>query len=166
MYEGTFGGGATVFDFNNDGYEDVFITGGMNSDALYLNLGNGKFKDIYASSGLGKSNLYVTQGAASADVNRDGFRDLFITTITTTDGSNKIPRAENLLFINNGDSTFRDATKDYGLEDLNSFSTGVSFGDINADGFPRCFHRQLFSRIQGKTRYYKGCNYCKCQSNG
>ncbi|KAA2219054.1 CRTAC1 family protein [Maribacter flavus] len=155
VYEGTFGGGATVFDLNNDGYEDVFITGGMNSDALYLNLGNGKFKDIYASSGLGKSNLYVTQGAASADVNRDGFRDLFITTITTTDGSNKIPRAENLLFLNNGDSTFRDATKDYGLDDLNSFSTGISFGDINADGFPDVFIGNYFQEFKGKLGIIK-----------
>lgn len=155
VYEGTFGGGASVFDLNNDGFEDIFITGGMNPDALYLNLGNGTFKDIYDSSGLDKSKTYVTQGVASADVNRDGYRDLLITTITMTDGSQKIPRAENLLFLNNGDNTFRDATEEYGLEDFNSFSTGVSFGDINADGYPDVFIGNYFQEFKGKLGIIK-----------
>jgi len=40
VYEGMFGGGACVFDFNNDGWEDLFLTGGMNDDALYQNNGD------------------------------------------------------------------------------------------------------------------------------
>ena len=149
VYEGTFGGGATVFDINNDGYEDLFLTSGTAEDQLYLNQGDGTFKNIYDTSGLTISKGYVTQGAVSADVNRDGFRDLFITTINTTDGSNTIPRAKNLFFLNNGDLTFRDATSEYGLDDLNSFSTGPSFGDVNADGYPDLYIGNYFLEFEG-----------------
>ncbi len=155
VYEGTFGGGATIFDVNNDGFEDIYITGGMKPDALYLNNGNGTFKNIFQGSGLEIAEGYVTQGVVSADVNRDGFRDLFITTITTTDGKNIIPRAKNLLFLNNGDATFRDVTTEYGLDDLNSFSTGPSFGDFNADGYPDLFVGNYFQEFTGKLGIIK-----------
>jgi len=149
VYEGTFGGGATVFDLNNDGYEDIFITGGISKDVLYLNNGDGTFINIYEKSGLTISHKFVTQGAVSADVDRDGFRDLFITTINTNDSTNIIPRAKNLLFINNGDLTFRDATTEFGLSELNSFSTGGSFGDFNADGYPDLFVGNYFQNFEG-----------------
>jgi hypothetical protein len=110
VFEGTFGGGATVFDLDNDGWEDVFLTGGMRDDALYRNKGNGTFENITGRSGLQVGAKYVTQGAVAADVNKDGWKDLFITTITTRDGKSSIPRAPNLLFLNNGNGTFRDAT--------------------------------------------------------
>ncbi|MFS4446420.1 CRTAC1 family protein [Maribacter sp. 2307UL18-2] len=149
VYEGTFGGGVTVFDLNNDGYEDLFITSGTATDVLYLNNGDGTFTDIYDRSGLESSQGFVTQGAVSADVNRDGFRDLFITTISTTDGTNVIPRAKNLLFLNKGNSTFEDVTTKFGLDDFNSFSTGGSFGDFNADGFPDLFVGNYFQNFEG-----------------
>ena len=155
VYEGTFGGGATVFDMNNDGFEDLFITSGMKPDVLYLNNGDGTFKNIYKTSGLDFTKNYVTQGAVSADVNRDGFRDLFITTINTTDSNSVIPRAENLLFLNNGDLTFRDATEEFGLKELNSFSTGPSFGDVNADGYPDIFVGNYFQEFTGKLGILK-----------
>ncbi|WP_405399802.1 CRTAC1 family protein [Maribacter sp. Asnod2-G09] len=155
VYEGTFGGGVTVFDVNNDGYEDLYITSGIKSDRLYLNNGDGTFKDIFDSSGLQITNDYVTQGVVSADINKDGFRDLFITTITTTDGKSVIPRAKNLLFLNNGDITFKDVTNEYGLEDLNSFSTGPSFGDFNADGYPDLFVGNYFQEFTGKLGIIK-----------
>ena len=155
VYEGTFGGGATVFDLNNDGFQDLFITSGTAPDVLYLNNGDGTFKNIYEQSGLAVSQNFVTQGAVSADVNRDGFRDLFITTINTTDGSQVIPRAKNLLFLNNGNATFKDVTKEYGLDDLNSFSTGPSFGDVNADGYPDLFIGNYFQEFKGKLGILK-----------
>src|SRR5262245_15346745 len=80
VFEGMFGGGACVFDVNNDGLEDIYITGGMNDDVLYLNNGNGTFKNIFETSGLELTSHYVTQGVAGADVNKDGWVDLFITT--------------------------------------------------------------------------------------
>ncbi|TVZ16379.1 CRTAC1 family protein [Maribacter sp. MAR_2009_72] len=155
VYEGTFGGGATVFDFDNDGFEDLYITGGMVSDRLYHNNGDGTFTDVFTGSGLELTNQFVTQGVVSADVDRDGFRDIFITTITTTDGKNIIPRAKNLLFLNNGNGTFRDVTTDFGLEDFNSFSTGPSFGDIDADGYPDLFVGNYFQEFTGKLGIIK-----------
>jgi len=155
VYEGTFGGGVTVFDFNNDGFEDLYITSGIQADRLYLNKGNGTFEDVFKGSSLEVTNEYVTQGVVSADINKDGFRDLFITTITTTDGKNVIPRAKNLLFLNNGNATFTDVTKAYGLEEFNSFSTGPSFGDIDADGYPDLFVGNYFQEFTGKLGIIK-----------
>ena len=143
VYEGTFGGGVTVFDVNNDGFEDLYITSGIKSDRLYLNNGDGTFKNTFNGSGLEITNTYVTQGVVSADINKDGYRDLFITTITTTDGKSVIPRAKNLLFLNNGDATFKDVTNQYGLEDLNS------------DGYPDLFVGNYFQEFTGKLGIIK-----------
>lgn len=150
VFEGTFGGGATVFDLNNDGWEDVFITGGMANDALYLNKKNGTFENIYEKSGLKTAIKYVTQGAVSADVNRDGWRDLFITTITTKDNKDNVPRAINLLFLSNGNGTFREATKEFGLDRYLTFSTGAMFGDVNIDGYPDLYVGNYFQQYEGK----------------
>lgn len=149
VYEGMFGGGVCVFDLNKDGFEDLFVTGGMNDDRLYLNQGNGTFRNVYQGSGLELSKRFVTQGAACADVNRDGWVDLFITTITSKDTFPEIPRARNLLFLNNGNGTFRDATEAYGLAPLYSFSTGASFGDFNADGWPDLYVGNYFVGYEG-----------------
>ncbi|ULQ51561.1 CRTAC1 family protein [Flavihumibacter fluvii] len=150
VYEGMFGGGACVVDFNNDGFEDVYITGGMNDDQLYKNNGNGTFTNVFEQSGMTGTKKFVTQGVAGADVNRDGFVDLFITTITRRDKKLEIPREINLFFLNKGDGTFRDATKEYGLDQQYSFSTGVSFGDINADGWPDIYVGNYFNQFEGK----------------
>jgi enediyne biosynthesis protein E4 len=149
VYEGMFGGGACVFDLNNDGYEDIFITSGMNDDVLYLNQKDGTFKNIFEGSGLELTRRYVTQGVAGADVNRDGWVDLFITTITTKDSTKTIPRAENLFFLNNGDNTFRNATAEYKIDQLYCFSTGASFGDFNADGYPDLYVGNYFLEYDG-----------------
>ncbi len=149
VYEGMFGGGACVFDLNNDGYEDLYLTSGMNDDQLLLNQKNGTFKNIFEGSGLELTKKFVTQGVAGADVNRDGWVDLFITTINTKDNPQEIPRAENLFFLNTGNNTFRDATAEYGIERLYSFSTGASFGDFNADGFPDLYVGNYFLEYDG-----------------
>ena len=145
VYEGMFGGGICVLDLNKDGFEDLYLTSGMNEDRLYLNQGDGTFKNVYEGSGLEITRNYVTLGVAGADVNRDGWVDLFITTITTKDSVKRIPRAPNLLFLNNGDNTFRDVSKEFGIDQMNSFSTGVNFGDFNGRRIPRCLCRKLFS---------------------
>ncbi len=150
VYEGMFGGGIAVFDFNKDGFEDLFITSGMKEDVLYLNNGDGTFKNVYKGSGLEVTRKYVTQGAVSADVNRDGWVDLFVTTITSKDSLKVIPRAPNLLFLNNGDMTFRDATTEYKLDQLYSFGTGANFGDINADGYPDLYVGNYFLEYEGE----------------
>jgi LPXTG-motif cell wall-anchored protein len=150
VYEGMFGGGACVIDYNNDGLEDVYITGGMNDDVLYKNNGNGTFTNVFEHSGLTITKNYVTQGVSGADVNRDGFIDLFVTTITDRNKKQPIPREINLLFLNNGNGTFRDATKEYGLDQMYSFSTGGSFGDFNADGWPDIYVGNYFNQYEGK----------------
>lgn len=149
VYEGMFGGGACVFDLDNDGFEDLYITSGMNDDQLLLNQKNGTFKNIFEGSGLELTKKFVTQGVAGADVNRDGWVDLFVTTINKKDNTSEIPRAENLFFLNNGDHTFRDATAEYGIDQLFSFSTGVSFGDFNVDGFPDAYVGNYFLEYDG-----------------
>lgn len=153
VFEGMFGGGACAFDVDRDGFDDLFITGGMNDDRLYRNNHNGTFTNVYETSGLTITKGYVTQGVAAADVNRDGRVDLFITTITTKGKKLPIPRAMNLLFLNTGNGHFRDATKEYGLDKLVSFSTGASFGDINADGYPDLYVGNYFNAFKGDLTF-------------
>jgi enediyne biosynthesis protein E4 len=155
VYEGMFGGGACVFDYNNDGFEDIYITGGMNDDVLYLNKGNStgsspRFVNVFEGSGLELTKKFVTQGVVSADVNKDGFLDLFITTITSKDKKKEIPRAINLLFLGNAKGKFTDATKAYHLDQMNSFSTSASFGDVNADGWPDIYVGNYFNEFKGE----------------
>lgn len=150
VYEGMFGGGICVFDLDKDGYEDLYLTSGMNEDILYKNNGDGTFTNIYKGSGLEHTRHFVTQGVVGADVNRDGWVDLFITTITSKDSVKVIPRAMNLLFLNNGDNTFRHVTKEYKLDQLNSFSTGANFGDFNADGYPDIYVGNYFLEYEGE----------------
>jgi len=153
VFEGMFGGGACVLDYNNDGYEDLYITGGMNDDVLYKNNGNGTFINVFEQAGLAITKKYVTQGVAGADVNRDGFVDLFITTITLRNEKKAIPREINLFLLNNGNGTFRDATSEYGLDSLYSFSTAGNFGDFNADGWPDLYVGNYFNEFYGKLSY-------------
>ena len=150
VFEGFFGGGACVIDFNNDGFEDVYITGGMNDDVLYKNNGNGTFTNVFEQSGLTVTKKYVTQGVSGADVNSDGFVDLFVTSIANREKKEVISRGINLLFLNNGNGTFRDATSEYGLSNIHSFSTGPSFGDFNADGWPDLYVGNYFNEYEGR----------------
>lgn len=150
VYEGMFGGGICVLDVDNDGFEDLYMTSGMNDDVLYRNNGDGTFTNIFEGSGLELTKKFVTQGVCGADVNRDGWVDLFVTTITSKDSTKQIPRARNLLFLNNGDKTFRDATDEFGLTSLYSFSTGGSFGDFNADGYPDLYVGNYFKEYDGQ----------------
>ncbi|MEL6941787.1 MAG: CRTAC1 family protein, partial [Bacteroidota bacterium] len=152
VYEGFLGGGACVLDFNKDGFQDLYLTGGMNEDRLYLNRGDGTFENVLETAGLGITKDFVTQGVAAADINQDGWVDLFITTNKLMDSTQVIPRAKNLFFLNNGNQTFRDATADYRLDQMNSFSTGICFGDFNADGYPDAYVGNYFHDYTGPLK--------------
>ncbi|WP_235296310.1 FG-GAP-like repeat-containing protein [Portibacter marinus] len=141
--QATFGGGACVIDFDNDGWEDVYITGGLIKDALYKNNGDGSFTNVIDKMGFENVFETNTQGVTAADVNRDGFKDLLVTTMNFL--STERNSAPNFLFINNGDGTFSDQTKEWGLDQYTSNSTGASFGDINKDGYPDLYVSNYYS---------------------
>ncbi|MAD13214.1 MAG: hypothetical protein CMC04_10950, partial [Flavobacteriaceae bacterium] len=148
VYQGLFGGGVVAFDYNNDGYEDLYITGGQSQDVLYKNNGNGTFTDVTKGSGLFKDRIIVTTGVSSADVNKDGYIDLLVTTIASQNIQTKKKKtlSPNLLYINNGDGTFTERSSKFGIT-KNNFSTSSSFGDINADGYPDLFVGNYFKNF-------------------
>ncbi|QCW99485.1 T9SS type A sorting domain-containing protein [Aggregatimonas sangjinii] len=74
------GGGVAIFDFNNDGFEDIYLTGGLEDDKLFENLGNGSFRDVTKKMRITQFNGIKTMGVVAGDVDNDGFTDLFITT--------------------------------------------------------------------------------------
>jgi len=121
------GGGVAVADFNNDGKQDIFFTGNLVKNKLYINKGNMKFEDVSAKAGIEVDGWCA--GVSTADVNNDGFMDMYVCR-----GFYEDPKfRENILFINNGDGTFTDKAKEYGVND-NGFAVCASFFDYNRDG--------------------------------
>ena len=100
-----------VVDINNDGLDDIFFSGNEVNDQLYLNQGNMVFKNISKSSGIANQNNWST-GASMADVNNDGFIDIYVSTVSDY----KNLKGHNRLYINNGDLTFTESSKKIGLD--------------------------------------------------
>ena len=122
------GGGVGIIDINNDNLLDIYLTSNLNSNKLYLNLGDMKFKDITNEAGVGGTKSWST-GVSIADVNADGFLDIYVCNSGDIEGDNK----QNELFINNGDQTFTEMAKEFGLDDM-GFSTHAAFFDYDKDG--------------------------------
>jgi len=127
------GGGVGIADFNNDGLADVYLTSNMAANRLYLNLGDFKFSDITQKAGVGGSKVWST-GVAIADVNADGWLDIYVCNSGDPKGRNR----ENELFINNGNLTFTERAAEYGLADV-GFSTHAVFFDYDKDGDLDCY---------------------------
>lgn len=123
------GGGVAAGDINNDGLMDLFFTGNMSSNKLYLNQGNLKFKDISKKAGIEAKDTWCT-GVLFVDVNQDGFKDIYV---CRSFPSGRKERLRNLLYINNGDLTFTEDAERYGLND-DGYSTHASFFDYDKDG--------------------------------
>ncbi|HEX5705911.1 MAG TPA: CRTAC1 family protein [Pyrinomonadaceae bacterium] len=149
----TYGIGAAVADYDNDGLVDVFITG-VGADKLFRNAGGGKFQDVTARASLGDAGFGTS--AAWLDYDRDGRLDLFVVNYVewspetdvfcTLDGTTKsycTPQKykgqSSTLYRNRGNGTFENTTQRAGLQDPSSKALGVALLDYNDDG-----HLDLF----------------------
>src|SRR5262245_56041516 len=115
VVNGTGNSGAVAGDINNDGWPDLFLTYvGNNPDdphtKLYLNRGDGTFADITASCGL--LGEWSSLSPAFADINNDGFLDLFITSL----GIPGNRQSKNNLYLNNSDLTYTDLSSSSGAD--------------------------------------------------
>ncbi len=122
------GAGVAAGDINNDGLIDLYFSSNQETNRLYLNRGNLTFDDITESSGVAGKGNWKT-GVSMADVNGDGFLDIYACQV----GNYKSFNGRNQLFINNGNLTFREESHDYGL-DFQGFSTQAAFFDYDIDG--------------------------------
>ena len=121
------GGGVALGDINNDGLIDIYFTGNIVDNALYLNKGNWKFENITESAGVLCQDNWST-GATFIDINNDGLLDLYVAKSGKPGGNNR----HNELFINQGDLTFIESSKEYGL-DIEGLSVHASFFDYDGD---------------------------------
>lgn len=127
------GGGVAAGDINNDGLTDLYFTSNMGSNKLYLNKGNWQFEDITEKAGVGGKGKWGT-GVVMVDVNNDGRLDLFVCNA----GYQKGVGQEKDLYINNGDLTFTESAKKYGLNE-NGYTTQAAFFDYDRDGDLDCY---------------------------
>jgi len=123
------GGGVAAADFNNDGLEDLFFVSNQFANKLYLNKGDLKFEDISEKAGIVKRPGFDA-GVAVADVNNDGFLDIYITRGGWQQENNGFA---NMMYINNGDLTFTEKAEEYGLAE-NNRSIAATFFDYDKDG--------------------------------
>ncbi|TDQ14697.1 VCBS repeat protein [Algoriphagus boseongensis] len=122
------GGGVGIGDVNNDGLVDLYFTANLGPNKLYLNKGNLQFEDVTEKAGVAGTRAWST-GVAMADVNGDGWLDIYVCNSGDIQGDNK----QNELFINQGDGTFQEMAESYGLADQ-GFSTHAVFFDYDKDG--------------------------------
>lgn len=125
------GGGCAWFDYNNDGWDDLYVTGGTGMDRLYRNDGQGGFVDVSDGSGLELTSTKNTMGVSTGDVDNDGDQDIFVTTWRSTTGPNL---TNCMLFINQGSGLFFDVAEDVGITQEGFCITGAIF-DANGDGW-------------------------------
>jgi hypothetical protein len=121
---GAIGTGVALGDFDGDGRPDIFMVCKTGPNHLYRNLGHFRFEDVTARAGVGGPAGPWKQGAAFADVNNDGWLDLYVCRFG----------APNLLYINQGDGTFREEAAARGLA-LNDGSNMAAFCDYDRDGW-------------------------------
>jgi len=127
------GGGVGVGDFNNDGLQDLYFTGNMVSNKLYINKGDFKFEDVTDKAGVGGMGRWG-RGVSVVDINNDGLMDIYVCNTIYPDSA----RRRNLLYVNQGVDKdgiphFKEMAKEYGL-DLTALSTMASFFDYDNDG--------------------------------
>jgi len=151
------GQGCCVGDYNNDGWNDLFVSY-YGQNALYRNNGNGSFIEVTKEAGLLQSKLRWNSGCAFLDYNKDGHLDLFVGNyidfdvktaplpedagcaykgITVACGPPGLLGGKNLLYRNKGDGTFEDVSQKAGMWDtIGTYALSVAVGDIDNDGWP------------------------------
>jgi hypothetical protein len=121
------GGGVAIGDLNNDSLPDIYFTGNMVHDAIYINKGGLTFEEN--NSFLGASTEGWSSGVTMVDINHDGLLDIYV----CRSGNYDKPKRKNLLYINQGDLNFVEQAEMYGLAD-NGYSTQAAFFDYDKDG--------------------------------
>ncbi|MGF1669273.1 MAG: FG-GAP repeat domain-containing protein, partial [Balneolaceae bacterium] len=122
------GGGVALGDISGNGLPDIFLTGNMVQNRLYINKGDFKFEDITEQAGVGGTKTWST-GVSFVDINGNGLLDIYV----TNSGEVEEDQRRNELFINNGDLTFTEMAAEYGLDDP-GYSIHAVFFDYNGDG--------------------------------
>lgn len=122
------GGGVALGDVDNDGLTDIYLTGNMVANRLYLNRGDFQFEEVSETAGVGGEKAWST-GVAMADVNADGWLDIYVCNSGGIEDDDK----QNELFINNQDGTFSERAVEYGIADQGLSTHGVFF-DYDKDG--------------------------------
>lgn len=148
----------TVGDYDNDGYDDVFITY-WGQNVLYHNDGKGKFSDVTAKAGISTKGTRWGSGCAFVDIDRDGKLDLFVANYLIFDpaavpepgkgpnclwkgvpvncGPKGLPTDTNLMYHNNGDGTFQDVSQASGISKVqNRYAMTAIVTDFDNDGWP------------------------------
>ena len=121
------GAGVAVGDVNNDGLPDLYFASNVGPNRLYLNKGDYRFEDVTDRAGVADPDGWKT-GVTMADVNGDGYVDIYVSAVAFL-----TMHGHNVLYINNGDGTFTDRTREYGL-DFAGYSTQAAFFDYDGDG--------------------------------
>ena len=175
--------GVAVFDYNNDGHEDLYFINGASipelskTDAsywnrLYRNNGDGTFTDVTSAAGVAGEGY--SMGVAAGDYDNDGFEDLFVA------GVNR-----NILYHNNGDGTFTDITRKAGIADAGPrkmWSISAGWFDYDNDGWldlfvvnyckwspeidPYCGRNEPGYRTYCHPKYYEGLPNTLYHNNG
>jgi hypothetical protein len=111
------GGGVALGDINNDGLLDIYFTGNLVDNQLYLNKGNWQFEDITSKAGVSSEGVW-SSGVSFIDINNDGLLDIYVCKAgPPSDNSNR----HNELFINNGDLTFTEKSIYEGIRNLKDY---------------------------------------------
>jgi hypothetical protein len=143
-----YGMGCAVGDFDNDGHDDLFLTG-LDQTVLYRNRGDGTFEDVTARAGVGSSRW--TTAAGFADLDADGDLDLVVVTYVDANPADplgcrdrsdrlihcqpeRFPAQLDHLFRNNGNGTFTDVSKEAGIEVPEGKGLGLAIADFDDDG--------------------------------
>ena len=155
----TMGPGVAFIDYDNDGWQDIFIVNGMDwpghtqkhtTPKLYHNNHDGTFTDVTHKAGLDVE--LFGMGVAVGDYDNDGFDDLFVTTM-----------GQSHLFHNNGNGSFTDVTQKAGLAGPKEFSTSAAWVDYDKDGkldlvvanyVQWSLEGDLYCTLDGKSKSY------------